>query len=273
MDQDYCARAAGSFATAYPFPDEGASLKTLRQYLPGDDVIQLAIRLGLLAFLIYWTFVLIRPFVPILAWSIVLAVALYPVFGLLSRLLGGRPRLAAAVLTLINLGIVIGPATWLGLSALEGVREFAGNLGAGSLAVPSPSQGVKDWPLIGPQLYELWNQASNNIRAALREVAPYLKPLAGTLLALAGNAGVGTLKFLLSVALAGFLFPYGSQLVTAGRGFLYRIVPEQSEHFLELAGGAHPPGFPGGLRGAILPSLPGRVRLYPGGRPGARPVG
>src|SRR3954463_925704 len=236
MDQDYCARAAGSFATACPFPDEGASLKTLRQYLPGDDVIQLAIRLGLLAFLIYWTFVLIRPFVPILAWSLVLAVALYPVFDLLSRLLGGRPRLAAAILTLINLGIVIGPATWLGLSALDGLREFAGNLDSGSLVVPSPPEGVMNWPLIGPQLYELWTQASSNLRAALREVAPHLKPLAGTLLALAGNAGVGTLKFLLSVALAGFLFPYGSQLVAAGRGLLYRIVPEQSEHFLELAG-------------------------------------
>src|SRR3981189_1073892 len=112
MNQVYCARAAGSFATACPFP-EGASLKTLRQYLPGDDVIQLVIRLGLLAFLIYWTFVLIRPFVPILAWSIVLAVALYPIFSLLSRLLGGRPKLAAAILTIINLGIVIGAATWL----------------------------------------------------------------------------------------------------------------------------------------------------------------
>ena len=42
-------------------------------------MIQLVIRLGLLAFLIYWTFVLVRPFVPILVWSIVLAVALYPV--------------------------------------------------------------------------------------------------------------------------------------------------------------------------------------------------
>ena len=108
------------------------------------------IRLGLLAFLIYWTFVLIRPFVPILAWSIVLAVALYPVFDFLSKLLGGRPRLAAAILTVINLGIVIGPATWLGLSALDGVKEFAGNLGAGNLVVPSPPEGVKDWPLIGP---------------------------------------------------------------------------------------------------------------------------
>src|SRR4051812_50157043 len=111
MDQDYCARAAGSFATAYPFPDEGASLKTLRQYLPGDDIIQLAIRLGLLAFLIYWTFVLIRPFVPILVWSIVLAVALYPVFGVLARLLGGRPRLSGAIPPCRNLGSVLRPAT------------------------------------------------------------------------------------------------------------------------------------------------------------------
>jgi predicted PurR-regulated permease PerM len=211
-------------------------VKTLRQYLPGDDVIQLVIRLGLLAFLIYWTILLIRPFIPILAWSVVLAVALYPVFSQLSRLLGGRPKLAAAILTVINLGIVIGPATWLGLSAVDGLKEFAGNLSAGNLAVPSPPEGVKNWPLIGPQLYERWDQASSNIRAVLRDVAPYLKPVATTLLALAGNVGVGTLKFLLSVALAGFLFPYSSQLVAAGRDFLYRIVPEQSEHFLGLAG-------------------------------------
>jgi predicted PurR-regulated permease PerM len=211
-------------------------LKTLRQYLPGDDVIQLAIRLGLLVFLIYWTFILIRPFVPILTWSIVLAVALYPVFSVLSKLLGGRPRLAAAILTVINLGIVIGPATWLGLNAVEGLKDFAGNLSAGNLLVPSPSESVKDWPLVGTRLYEFWKQASDNLRTALREVAPHLKPLAGTMLALAGNAGVGTLKFLLAVTLAGFLFPHGSQLVAAGRGFLFRIVPEQSEHFLELAG-------------------------------------
>jgi predicted PurR-regulated permease PerM len=211
-------------------------LRTLRQLLSGEDIIQLAIRLSLLALLIYWTLLIARPFVPILAWSVVLAVALYPAFSWLSKFLGGRPRLAAAVLTIVNLGIVIGPATWLGLSAVEGVKEFAGQLSAGDLVVPSPPVGINDWPLVGPKLFELWNQATNNLRAVLREVALHLKPLAGTMLALASNAGVGTLKFLLSVALAGFLFPYGPQLVAAGRGFLSRIVPEQSEHFLELAG-------------------------------------
>jgi predicted PurR-regulated permease PerM len=244
-------------------------LRTLRQYLPGDDVIQLAIRLGLLASLIYWTFILIRPFVPILAWSIVLAVAIYPVFNLVSKSLGGRPRLAAAILTVINLALVIGPATWLGLSAVDGVGELAGKLSAGDLMVPSPPGQIKDWPLVGPQLYEFWDRASNNIRAALREVAPHLKPLASIMLTLAGNAGVGTFKFLLAVAFAGFLFPHGPQLVAAGRGFLSRVVPEQSEHFLDLAGATIRAVSQGVIGVAIIQSLLAGIGFKLAGIPGA----
>src|SRR5258707_8167888 len=220
------------FSAACRPPNESAPLRTLRQLLSGEDIVQLAIRLGLLALLIYWTLVLLRPFLPILAWSVVLAAAFYPVFRWLAKFLGGRPKLAATTLTIINLGILIGPATWLGLSAVEGVREFAGQLSAGELAVPSPPGSIKDWPLVGPQLFELWNQASNNLRAALRDVAAQLQTLAGTMLALAGNAGVGTHKFLLSVALAGFLFLHVARLAPAFRDFLYRIVPEQNENFL-----------------------------------------
>jgi predicted PurR-regulated permease PerM len=211
-------------------------LKTLRHLLSADDVVQLLIRLGLLALVIVWTFLIVRPFVPILTWSAVLAVAFYPVFGWLAKRLGGRPRTAAALLTLVMLGIVIGPAAWLGLSAVEGIKDLASQIGSGELVLQAAPEQIKDWPLIGPQLYDLWNQAYSNLRAVLREVAPYLKPLAGMMLSFAGNAGIGTLQFLLSVLVAGFLFPYGPQLVAAIRGFLYRIVPEQSEHFLELAG-------------------------------------
>lgn len=211
-------------------------VKSLRQLLTGEDIIQLVIRVGLLGLLIIWTFLIIRPFVPILAWSGVLAVAFYPAFSWVAKILGGRPKTAAAILTLITLGIVIGPATWLGISAVDGVRELARQLGTGDLALQSAPEQLKSWPLIGPWLFDLWEQAYNNIRAVLREVAPYLQPLAGPLLGLAGDAGVGTLQFLVSVFVAGFLFPHGPRLVAAGRGFLFRIVPEQSEHFLGLAG-------------------------------------
>ena len=123
-------------------------MKTLRQLFSTSDVVQLVIRLGLLALLILWTLVIIRPFVPILAWSAVLAVAFYPVFSWLAKCLGGRPRTAAVLLTVTMLGIVIGPAAWLGLSAVEGVRELAGQLGSGDLVLQAAPERIKDWPLV-----------------------------------------------------------------------------------------------------------------------------
>ena len=230
-------RENGGYARPQHTPPQiRAFVRTLRQLLSAEEIVQLVIRLGLLALLIFWTLVLIRPFVPILAWSVVLAVALNPVFERLAKILGGRPKLAATILTVISLAIVIGPATWIGLGAVEGTKDIAEQLTSGEVVVPSPPAAIKSWPLVGPQLYEFWDQASTNLRSVLRQIAPYLKPFAATLLGLAGDAGVGTIKFLVSVAVAGVLFPYGPQLVAAGRGFLSRIVPEQSEHFLDLAG-------------------------------------
>ncbi|MFO1111112.1 MAG: AI-2E family transporter [Bradyrhizobium sp.] len=211
-------------------------MRTIRQLLAGEDEIQLAVRLALLALLIYWSFVVLRPFVPILAWSVVLAVALYPVFTGLSRLLGDRPKLAATILTLVNLAIIIGPATWLGLGAVDGIRSFAAQLAAGTLVIPAPPAGVKAWPIVGAPLYGLWDHASTNLSAALREFAPHLKPMAGSMLSLAGDTGLGTVKFLVAVALTGFLFPAGPRLVAAAHRFLSRIVAERSVDFLALAG-------------------------------------
>ncbi|WP_244486075.1 AI-2E family transporter [Bradyrhizobium viridifuturi] len=211
-------------------------MKTVRQPLTGEEIIQLLLRLGLLALLIIWSVVLLRPFATILVWAAVLAVALNPVFIRLAKVLGGRPKAAAVILTAINFAIVLGPAGWLGLGAAEGIKDFAGHLTAGEFVLPSPPAAIKSWPWIGPQIYQYWDQATTNLRPFLSHLAPYLKTLAGTLLGLASDAGVGAIKFLLSVAVAGLMFPYGQQLVAAGRGFLSRIVPEQSEHFLDLAG-------------------------------------
>jgi predicted PurR-regulated permease PerM len=213
-----------------------APLRAFRQIRSGEDVTHLAVRLGLLAFLAYWSFILVRPFVPILAWGVVLAVALYPAFDWLSRHLGCRPRLAATIVTAVCLAIIIGPVAWLGVGLIDGLVEISEHVGNGRLVVPSPPAGIGDWPIVGQSLYQLWSMASNNLEAAFRQFAPYLKPVAGYLLVFAGGLGLGALKFLLSVILAGFLFPSGPRLVAASKGFLSHVVARRSEDFLALAG-------------------------------------
>ena len=50
---------------------------------PGIDsiAIDVAIRLAILGLLIYWSLLLIGPFVTVVLWGVVLAVALYPIFA------------------------------------------------------------------------------------------------------------------------------------------------------------------------------------------------
>ena len=198
--------------------------------------VRLAIRLGLLACVIYWSYILILPFVPILLWSTILAVALYPMFDALSRLLGGRPAVSATLITILGLSIVIGPASWLVFGLVEGVRLIADQLGTGSVSVPAPNPAVKDWPLIGVTLFDLWQLASTNLAAALGKFSPYAKPVATTILSTLGGVGIEILKFLVAVIVTGFLFIPGPRLVSNVRIFLAHVVPERSEEFVALAG-------------------------------------
>jgi hypothetical protein len=55
-----------------------------------DELVLLAIRLVCLGLLGYWSLILIRPFLTIVVWSIIIAVALYPIFHWLSAKLYGH---------------------------------------------------------------------------------------------------------------------------------------------------------------------------------------
>jgi predicted PurR-regulated permease PerM len=235
----------------------------------GDDVIQIAVRLGLLAFLIYWSFVLLRPFIPILAWAVVLAVALNPAFDWLSAHLGHRPRVAALIMTIVVLAVFLGPATWLGIGLVDGLHNISDQLTSGDVAIPSPPESVRDWPLIGVPLHDFWKKASENLAAAFRELAPLLKPLAGPILAIAGSAGTGTLKFLASVVIAGFLLPPGPRIVASARTMLTRIVPQRSADFLALAGATIRTVAQGVIGVAVLQSLLAGIGLKIAGVPHA----
>jgi hypothetical protein len=105
--------------------------------------VELAIRLGVLGLLLYLSFTLIRPFITIAIWSVALTVALYLVYDWMAERLGGRRRLAALLLTVLNLLIVIGPATWLTLGLIDSLRNLSDHLDPSALMLPPPPHAVK----------------------------------------------------------------------------------------------------------------------------------
>src|SRR5262249_21632545 len=98
--------------------------------------VDLMIRLGVLGLLLYYAFVLVRPFITIAIWSVVLAVALYPFYERVVNWLGGRRRLAAVLVTLLSLVIVVGPAAWLAVGLIDSVQVLSSRLDPSVLVLP-----------------------------------------------------------------------------------------------------------------------------------------
>jgi predicted PurR-regulated permease PerM len=200
----------------------------------GATTIDLAIRLGFVGLLGYWSFRVIAPFLTIGLSSAILAVALYPLFARLARRL--NPRLAAALTTLLCLVVVIGPVTWLGLGMVGGIRWVVAGLEDGQLAIPPPPESIKGWPIVGERLHQLWSLARTNVSMALAEILPMFKPLGGALLGVAQSALYGLLELLVSIVIAGFLFTRGPQLADALSAFLDRALSNRGREIVQLAG-------------------------------------
>jgi predicted PurR-regulated permease PerM len=160
------------------------------------SVVEMAVHAGFIALLAYWTFLLISPFLPIIVWSVVLTVALYPAYELLAAGLRGRRKTAAALITIIGLLVVIGPVAWLGVGLVDALRALIARLETGKLVAP-PSPAIKDLPLVGQQLYDYWMLAATNATSALSRLLPELQPVGQFLLNAASNAGMWMLNFLI----------------------------------------------------------------------------
>ena len=197
--------------------------------------IDVAIRIGLLALLAYWSLKVIGPFVTILLWSGILTVALYPVFNWLARLIGSK-TLAAAMITVLSLMIVLGPVTWLGFAMIGGIELLVKGIDTGQLAMPMPPDAIKSWPLIGAKIFQLWSQAATNTEALLLQAAPYLKDIGGKLLSLSQGVALGLLEFVGSIVIAGFLYSPGPRILDFMRTVLRRILGHESEEMLQLIG-------------------------------------
>ena len=197
--------------------------------------VELAIRLGVLALMLYFCFTLVHPFITVGIWSIVLTVALYPVYDWMVGQLGGRRRLAAVLLTVLSLLIVIGPATWLTLGLIDSLRNLSEHLDLSAIKLSSPPNAVKSWPVVGNSIFQFWDLASTNFQAALAKIAPQLKPFGSMLLRIAEGAGTGAIKFFVAIIVAGFLFSPAPSLVHVITLFSRRLASRRGEQFVHLA--------------------------------------
>jgi predicted PurR-regulated permease PerM len=236
---------------------EQEATPTFRARPAADDgrVTDHAIRLAFLGLFAWWSLQLVMPFLTIAIWSVILAVALHPVYRRLLRLFGGRGSLAAAVLTASVLGLVAGPIALLATNLVETLTGIAESIQEGRVRIPPPPPGLSDWPIIGEQLEGRWSLASENFPAALNQIWPEPRVTATAVVRRLSSMGGELALFLLAVLLSGFLYKPGPRIVEGARLFASRLVAPRGEAFVEMAGATIRSVSQGVIGLAVLESL------------------
>ncbi len=217
--------------------------------------IEVSVRIALVMLLALWCFQIVRPFIQPIVWGIVIAVAAQPLFRRLEDALRGRSRLAAALLVGAALLLLIVPTVALTANLVETAGELSGDLREGALAVPPPPVSVAEWPVIGDELYAFWDNASRNLESALTQIAPQLKGIGLWLLSTGATTGIGVVKFVISIVIAGALLANGPRAAGAARGVASRLVGERGGQLTELAGATVQSVTRGILGVAVIQSL------------------
>jgi len=234
-----------------------------------NRAVEVSIYIGLAITLAAACLLILRPFVPLLAWGIIIAVAVYPGLGRLQALLGGRQGLAGVLCALILLAIVLLPVILLTHSLVEGTQVVIASLKAGTLTVPPPPPAVGNWPIIGVPLARAWALASNDLTVAIRSFAPQIKEILPGLLSASAGIGLAVVQLLLSILVAGVLLANAQAVYAFTCSVFGRIFGAKGPEFQQLIGATIRSVTFGILGVAIIQSVFAALGFLVVGLPGA----
>lgn len=192
------------------------------------------IKIGFLAFVIGWCFLIIMPFLAPVLWAILISVILHPLYVNLANKLGGKKKLSATILTVAMLAIILVPSGMFMGSLVDGAQEIGTQLKDKEFSVPPPNAEVKDWPLIGKKAYAAWDLASSNLQGFVEKYNEELASVGGGILSRVIGTGMGILQFVLSVIIAGVLLTYSESGGLFTDKFFKRVIGDQGAQLLEL---------------------------------------
>ena len=187
------------------------------------ELMDLVVRVAVIALLIMLSIRIFTPFAGLMAWALILAVALYPLHVRLAKRFGDRQGLTATVLVLVGLLVIGLPTVLLGTSFAGHLHDLYTNFQNNTLTVPQPNPSVAEWPLVGAKIHEVWSAAADNLPGFVEEMRPQLSELSKDVLSVAASTAGAVLQFLASLIIAGIMMAYGASGSQAMCNILTRL--------------------------------------------------
>ena len=202
-----------------PIPQPGPEAKPRTS----TNLLEISIRGALLIALAVLCYRAFSPFLSLMAWSIILAVTMYPLHQWLARAVGSRQWLASTILVIIGFLLLIIPTGLLLNSFADSVRNLVGAVQNNTLEIRGPPEGVARWPIVGNKVYDTWSKAHADLPGLVQSMQPKIGALAHKALAMVASIGGGLLLFLGSFIIAGILMACGESGSRSSEAIFRRV--------------------------------------------------
>jgi predicted PurR-regulated permease PerM len=186
------------------------------------------------------SFLVMQPFLPAILWAMTLVIATWPLLLWVQRHLGNRRGPAVFVMTLALLIILIAPF-WLAISTIVANLDQITELvhAALSMRLPQPPEWLARVPLIGERIGVAWTRvAASGVSSLGPRLAPYAGSVAQWFASAAGNVGSMFIQFVLTAAVAAFMYSGGEKAAATAVQFGRRLGGDRGEMAVILAGKA-----------------------------------
>jgi len=196
-----------------------------------ESVAQLRVRIVLAALLALAGLWILRDFIPAIAWAVVLAIALWPLYGRLQLLFPSRnSRLAAPLLLTLVVGVVfIAPLVLLGIAVARETHFVVGLIIAARRNGIDAPEWVPQLPFIGSTVADWWRENLSDPIMAEALFGRLNKVLAGSAREYGGEVVHRLIIFLFTLLTLFFLFRNGSKLVEDLRVLSDRLIGARGE--------------------------------------------
>ena len=193
------------------------------QNILSEDFITLAVRIGILIFVVFMCVRYFAPFASLILWGLILAVSLYPIYLRFLSKMGNRHGRTATVMVLIGLLVIGIPTIMIGTSFAERVITTYNAIENNTFHVEQPNPKIAEWPVVGEKIYSTWNQIADDLPGYINENQEQITNLSKGIVSGALNTMTGILLFLVSLIIAGIMMAYGESSSASFQKIFQRI--------------------------------------------------
>jgi predicted PurR-regulated permease PerM len=194
--------------------------------------VESLLKTGVLFLIIFISFLIFKPFLLVIIWAIIIAVAIYPVFLKVKLLFKGSAKIAASVLTTTLLLVLLVPTVLMAGGLIESLQGLSTQLSEGSLTIPPPTENVTELPVIGEKVASIWTVFSTNLENGIKQFTPEIKNIGEWLLGSVSSLIGAFMMFIFAIIIAGALLMNADKGYGVAKKVFINLVGNQGEQML-----------------------------------------